>query len=60
MQKDQKSNAVPSQEEKTTDLTEMSLPTFLKKGKPTSEKHYTVEQQWEIAIKHGVLITPTR
>lgn len=60
MPKTQKDNAPQSPEKSAKGLTNVQLLAQLKTAKSTPRRSYTPEEQWEIAKKHGILITPTR
>lgn len=59
MPKTQKDSVPQSLEKSTKGLTNVQALSLLKKAKSTPRKNYTPEEQWEIAKKHGILITPT-
>lgn len=59
MPKTQKDNPPQSPEKSAKGSTSEQWPAWLKKAKSTPAKHYTPEEQWEIAKKHGLLITPS-
>ena len=59
MPKTQKDNVLQSPEKSAKGLTNVQLLAQLKTAESTSRKSYTPEEQWEIAKKHGILITPT-
>lgn len=60
MPKTQKDSVPQSPEKNAKGLTKSCAPEWLTTAKSTPRKSYTPEEQWEIAKKHGILITPTR
>lgn len=60
MPKTQKDSVPQSPEKNAKGSTREQAPAWLKEAKSTPRRSYTPEEQWEIAKKHGILITPTR